>query len=136
MGACIPRKLALPGRVRVDRQRTTFCSSCHNVEEQATEQGIAVDEQEAEMVTRRKLTIDRFLSGSRSSAQPQQTCPKDCTPPHLPPCSRQKKKERVDDPPHRMAKPGHEETRRPSTKDAVGQIADDVIQLFPNDPAA
>ena len=35
---------------------------------QATEQEVAEGEQEAEMVTRRKLTVDRFLSSTQSLA--------------------------------------------------------------------
>nr|POE86717.1 hypothetical protein CFP56_62659 [Quercus suber] len=37
---------------------------------QAAEQEVVESEQEVEMVTRRKLTVDQFLSGSQPSAQP------------------------------------------------------------------
>ena len=42
---------------------------------------VAEGEKEAEMVTRRKLTVDRFLSSTQSLAQPQQTRSKDHNPP-------------------------------------------------------
>ena len=38
---------------------------------QATKQEVAEGEQEAEMVIKRKLTVNRFLSNSRPLAQPQ-----------------------------------------------------------------
>ena len=53
------------------------------------------------MVTRRKLTVDRFLSGTQPSAQPQQTRAKDRTPPP-PPTDHQKKKHNVEDQPLRV----------------------------------
>ena len=62
---------------------------------QAAKQEVAEGEQEAEMVTRRKLITDRFLPGTQPSAQPQQTQAKDCTPPSS--TGRQKKKQRVED---------------------------------------
>ena len=67
---------------------------------QATKQEVAEGEQEAEMVTRRKLIADRFLSGTQPSAQPQQTQAKDRTPPSS--TGRQKKKQRVEDQPLRV----------------------------------
>ena len=58
---------------------------------QAAKQEVAEGEQEAEMVIKRKLIANRFLSGSRPLAQPQQAHAKDRTPPPpplLPPSGR------------------------------------------------
>ena len=63
---------------------------------------MAEGEQEAEMVTKRKLTADRFLSDSQPSTQPQQARAKDRTPSPPPPFGRQKKKQHVEDQPLRV----------------------------------
>nr|POE88539.1 hypothetical protein CFP56_58604 [Quercus suber] len=151
------------------------------------------------MVTRRKLTTDRFLSSSWPSAQPQQARPTNRTPYPPPPSNRQKKKQRLDDPlvrttseaptktPPRpfsgivirepvsgtqpaalggtevasssqavpnwqptfilggepllatgnvkMWAQGHDKTQRPTIENVVGQIVDDMVQLFQTNPA-
>ena len=58
---------------------------------QAAEQEVAKGEQEAQMVTKRKFTADRFLSSTQSLAQPQQTRARDRSPP-FPQIGHQKKK--------------------------------------------
>ena len=52
---------------------------------------VTEDRQDAEMVTRQKMTVDRFLPGTRPSAQSQQPQGKGCTPPS-PSASHSKKK--------------------------------------------
>ena len=60
---------------------------------QPIEPKVAEDYQDAEMVIRQKMTVDRFPPGIGPTAQPQG---KDCTPPP-PSTSRAKKKQRVGD---------------------------------------
>nr|POE66529.1 hypothetical protein CFP56_18786 [Quercus suber] len=70
-------------------------------EKQAAKQGVAIEEEE-EMVMRRKLTANQFLSNTRTSTQSQQARLADHIPPPPPPSCRQKKKQRLDDPLVRM----------------------------------
>lgn len=62
---------------------------------QAAKQAVAEDEQGAKMVTRKKLTAEQFLFGTRSSAQPQPAQAEDRTPP--PPSGHGKKRQRLVD---------------------------------------
>ncbi|KAL0013011.1 hypothetical protein SO802_000080 [Lithocarpus litseifolius] len=62
-------------------------------------EGIRTTTPADEMVTRKTLTVDRFLPGPRQQGQQQQARARDRSPP--PPPARQKKKQRVEDPPPR-----------------------------------
>lgn len=63
---------------------------------QAVKPEAAEANQEADMVTRRKMIADRFLPSTRPMTQPQQPQGKDQTPPS-PPTGRAKKRHRVTD---------------------------------------
>ena len=97
-----PRYITAEDRALVRDESAERVSQSHKVhvlvEEseapaQPIEPKVAEDYQDAEMVIRQKMTVDRFPPGIGPTAQPQG---KDCTPPP-PSTSRAKKKQRVGD---------------------------------------